>query len=64
MTLIAWNARGICSAERQSEFKKICDEKHIEIFGIAETKTKAEKFIEACDRLGIQMEDYKECNRG
>lgn len=43
MALIVWNARGICSTERQSELKKICDENSVEIFGVLETKTKRER---------------------
>lgn len=42
----------MCSDERQSEFRRICAENSIEIFGVVETKTKKERFIEAIDKMG------------
>lgn len=54
MTLFVWNARGICSSERQNELRKICEEKAIEIIGILETKTGKERFEEAKERLGSE----------
>lgn len=47
---IVWNARGLCSSERQRELKEICNENSIEIFGALETK--ARKFEEATEKMG------------
>lgn len=52
MTLLVWNARGLCSVERQREFKEMCNTRSIEIFGALETKTKAGKFKEAAEKMG------------
>lgn len=51
MTLIVWNAREICSAERQTELRKMCQERSIEIFGVLETKNKIDKFKEASKKM-------------
>lgn len=51
-----WNARGICSSERQNEFRKICQENSIEVFGVLETKTKKEGFDEAQEKMGSEWE--------
>lgn len=59
MALIMWNARGICSTERQNEFKRICAENSVEIFGVVVTKTKKERFDEARDRMGSEWSMFR-----
>lgn len=54
MALFVWNARGICSAERQSEFREICHENSIDIFGVLETKTKKEGFDDVREKMGSE----------
>lgn len=54
MTLLVWNARGLCSAERQRELKEICNTNSIEIFGALETKTKMEKSKDAVGVMGAE----------
>lgn len=52
MTLLVWNARGLCSTERQTELKRICNERCIEILDALETKTKVDQFNDARERMG------------
>lgn len=54
MSLIVWNARGICSSERQNELKNLCAEKSIEIIIILETKTKTEGFNFVSEKMRIE----------
>lgn len=51
MTLLVWNARGLCSTERQMELKKFCMERSIEIFGAIEIKTKPDSFKDTVERI-------------
>lgn len=52
MTLIVWNARGLCTSERQNELRRMCQERSTEIFGALKTKTKIDKFKDASERMG------------
>lgn len=54
MTLLIWNARGLCSSERQTELKRMCNENLIEIFGVLETKTMIDKFKDASYKMGSE----------
>lgn len=52
MSLLVWNARGLCSPERQRELRRLCNENSIEILGALETKTSFDRFKDATEMMG------------